>query len=740
MNNENHTQFISRRPVMQTPLPSVSESSQGKAPPLLQAGEQLGNYRLVRLLAQGGFADVYLGEHIHLGTEAAIKVLRTRLSSKDLLTFREEARIVARLRHTHIVTIFDFDVENGIPFLVMDYAPNGTLRQRHPKGSVLAPATIMPYLRQMADALQHGHDQQVVHRDVKPENMLVGHKDEILLSDFGIATMLQGARPQAEQKIIGTAVYMSPEQFQGQASPASDQYSLAIIAYEWLVGECPFKGSVSTVATQHLYELPPSLCQRNPQIPPALEQTVFRALAKGPEQRYANVAEFARAFATASPQEALILRDPGNYAGMAGMASPGVNNDQTSFIDFTPPVPTSGRPVSQHLNGNGRIVTQQANGKLIPQKQSGGLTRRAVIGGLAGIATLGAISSATVWAAKYSGLFAPAGKKAGAPVIAAMPTPKPTPVPPGKLITTYTGHSDTVTTVAWMPNNSTIIASGSQDTTVHVWRVTGGDIRKYSGHDDLVEDIAWSPDGQRIASASDDNTVQVWTAQQQDGQDLQYTHNSGKNVDAVSWELNGQLIASGGRDHRVHIWSSQDGTTAGTFTGHDGEVRSVAWSSDGQKIVSGADDNRVMVWNPNMIIGGNNGDNNGDGSQVVLNTFNHDDSVTSVAWMPKSSTTVASGSLDNTVRIWSLNGGDQATIKYTGHSKAVYSIAWSPDGQKIASASGDGTVQIWNASNGSHIYTYTGHNGKAVYAVVWSADGKYVASGADDNTVQVWTA
>src|SRR5947207_6388186 len=179
MNNENNTQFIAGRlvtPIRQTPIPPVPGSNNGKEQPLLQPGELLGHYRLMRLLAQGGFADVYLGEHIHLGTEAAIKVLRTRLSSKDLLTFREEARIVARLRHPHIVTVFDFDVRNGIPFIVMDYAPKGTLRQRHPKDSVLAPSAIIPYLNQVADALQHGHDQQVVHRDVKPENILVGYK------------------------------------------------------------------------------------------------------------------------------------------------------------------------------------------------------------------------------------------------------------------------------------------------------------------------------------------------------------------------------------------------------------------------------------------------------------------------------------------------------------------------------------------------------------------------------------
>src|SRR5579864_1804488 len=137
-------------------------------------GQQLGNYRLTRLLGQGGFADVYLGEQVYLGTNAAIKVLQTRLSNEsDLKWFVNDARTIARLSHPNIVRVLDFGVENETPFLVIEYAPNGTLRERHPPGSILPITTIVSYVKQVAAALQYAHDEKLIHRDVKPENMLL---------------------------------------------------------------------------------------------------------------------------------------------------------------------------------------------------------------------------------------------------------------------------------------------------------------------------------------------------------------------------------------------------------------------------------------------------------------------------------------------------------------------------------------------------------------------------------------
>src|SRR5258708_30845649 len=166
-------------------------------------GQRLGNYQLTRLLGEGGFAQVSLGEHIYLSTEAATKVLNPQVAN-DLDWFQPEACTIARLIHPNIVRVLEFGVEGNIPFLVQDYAPNGTLRQRHPTGTPLPLPTVVSYVKQVTEALQYAHDEKLIHRDVKPENMLLGRSNEVLLSDFGVALMSQTMLDQSLQDVAGT--------------------------------------------------------------------------------------------------------------------------------------------------------------------------------------------------------------------------------------------------------------------------------------------------------------------------------------------------------------------------------------------------------------------------------------------------------------------------------------------------------------------------------------------------------
>ena len=264
-----------------------------------RVGQQLGNYRLVALLGQGSFAQVYLGQHLRFKQQAAIKVLHARLTDKEAEHFQHEAETIATLAHPAIVRVLDFDVQEGVPFLVMDYAPNGSLRRRHPKGEVVPLPTIVSYVQQVASALQYAHKHKIIHRDVKPENMLLGRREEVLLSDFGLAAVAHSTGSLSVEAAVGTLPYMAPEQIQGHPRAASDQYALGIIVYEWLCGQRPFEGTLSELMTQHLCQPPPPLQDRAPTISPEVEQVVLRALAKDPKKRFASVQDFALALEAA---------------------------------------------------------------------------------------------------------------------------------------------------------------------------------------------------------------------------------------------------------------------------------------------------------------------------------------------------------------------------------------------------------------------------------------------------------
>lgn len=264
-----------------------------------RVGQRFGNYRFLRLLGEGGFAEVYLGEHAFLGTQAAIKVLQMRLAQELLKDFLQEARTLAHLEHPHIVRVLDFGLEESVPFLVMHYAPNGSLRQLHPRGSRLSLVDVVTYTQEIVAALHYIHEQKLIHRDVKPENMLVGRNQELLLGDFGVAVFSRNARDPRLHEASGTLAYMAPEQLCGEACTASDQYALAVVIYEWLCGSCPFAGTSAEIVQHHLHTPPPSLCEKAPYVSEAVEQVILKALAKDLRQRFADVREFGDALVSA---------------------------------------------------------------------------------------------------------------------------------------------------------------------------------------------------------------------------------------------------------------------------------------------------------------------------------------------------------------------------------------------------------------------------------------------------------
>lgn len=687
--------------------PTVPHSPHSVVPTTGRVGQQLGNYQLVQLLGRGGFAEVYLGEHVHLMTQAAIKVLHAQLDSFDLDNFREEARIVARLRHPHIVSVHDFDVKDGVPFLVMDYAPNGSLRQRHPAGSIVSFQLILSYLTQVAGALDYAHERRLVHRDIKPENMLMGWHEDILLSDFGIAVMAQATQSDKKYDVIGTLAYMAPEQFSGNAFPASDQYALAVVVYEWLCGSRPFIGTASELAAQHVNIDPPPLSKRNPDVPHTVEQVVLKALAKDPKQRYPTVGDFARAFSDVCPQIDVQSR----------------RNDGPVIV------------ANGHHSSTTVFVPEMALYDPVPQlpapKKPKRFSRRATLISLGGVAALGLSGGGLLWYARAHLWFAsPAHSHVGK-----SSTPSATPGPQiGTILYPYHGHADTVKALAWSPSDGVYIASASKDHTVRVWTTSSGaDQNTYIGHSDSVNAVTWSPDGQNIASASDDKTVQVWPALKGGSPQVTYTNHASP-VNAVAWSPVSSMpyIASGGNDQTVRLWNPGDGSDVVAWSKHTDVIHALAWSPDGKHLASASADHSVMVWDASST----------DSTAAPLITYQqHTDSVNAVAWSPDGKY-IASASSDTSVQIWNALSGGNPIVNYASkHTAAVNAVAWSPDGKYIASGSDDGTVRVWQSSDGQDIFTYNGHsvdNTNPVYGVMWSPDGKFIASASADKTVQVW--
>ena len=329
-----------------------------------RSGEHFGNYRLVRLLGQGGFAEVYLGQHLRLNQQAAIKVLHAHLTETEAEHFQQEAQTISALIHPFIIRVFDYDVQDGVPFLVMDYAPNGSLRQRYRKGSLVPLAQVVSFVKQVADALQYAHEQKFVHRDVKPENMLVGRRDEVLLSDFGIATVAHSSGSLSTKEAVGTLAYMAPEQIEGHPRTASDQYALGCVVYEWLCGARPFEGSPTEVMVQQLSMPPPPLHEKVATVPLGVEQVVLRALAKDPKARFPSVRDFAAALEEASqlassptsyiPSEQPLPGSPA-LAGLATIAVPDEAPSAPVVSSRSPETPAESN-TPPGLAGNGALA------------------------------------------------------------------------------------------------------------------------------------------------------------------------------------------------------------------------------------------------------------------------------------------------------------------------------------------------------------------------------------------------
>ncbi|HLZ64233.1 MAG TPA: serine/threonine-protein kinase [Ktedonosporobacter sp.] len=712
---------------------------------------RLGNYRLTQRLGRGGFAEVYLGEHIHLKTQVAVKVLLTQLTQETVETFRHEAQTIARLRHPSIVQVHDFGMQDGIAYLIMDYAPHGTLRQQQPRGTVFPLVTVVSYLKQVAEGLQYAHDQRLIHRDVKPENMLVGSRQEVLLSDFGIALTAHSSFSQHTQNVAGTILYMAPEQIQGHARPASDQYALGVVVYEWLCGNRPFQGTFTEIALQHTTKPPPSLRLFLPSLPVAIEQVVMTALQKDPQQRFPTVRAFAREFERACFQAnatvaasqfhmASPFSAPPTAPAVPSLSLPQNTPSGLRYDPFSPSgqvlmPPSSSTPFSSVADPSQPSPAMVRRGQ--PFRR---FSRRGAMIGIIGL--VAAASSGLTWLVLSQ--RAPTQSTPTTTPVSSGGSPIGSPatlLPATASLVTYTGHTDDVVAVDWSPNTLSL-ATAAQDGTAQVWSADSGQrLFAYSSqvvpvpsNDDALA-LRWSRDSKRLVVGFADGTAQAVDVMNK--KELFRYGNTSAQINSLAWSPDGNALALACGDGTVKVYEVASGKMITRFTGHLDSVAAVAWSHDGQRIASGSDDATVQVWSATT-------------GHPLLLFKQYTRKVSSVAWSADDSR-VVSCSWDNTAMIWDLPS-NRALLAYTKHKAGwLNAVAWSPDGRWIASAGEVGTVtgnvyigtrgtrdvnvHVWEAATGN---THAIYESLPVNALTWSPDGTRIATACSNGVSQVW--
>ncbi|HEY1351869.1 MAG TPA: protein kinase [Ktedonobacteraceae bacterium] len=757
-------------------------------------GQRIGNYRLVRLLGRGGFAEVYLAEHLYLNTQAAVKLLSTQLANESVEGFRNEAQMIAGLVHPRIVRVLDFGVEDSIPYLVMDYAPHGTLRQRHPRGTRLPLPLVVSYVQQIAGALQYAHERRLIHRDVKPENMLGGSNDEVLLSDFGIALVAQSSRYQKTQNIAGTLAYMAPEQIQAHPRPASDQYALGIVVYEWLGGQRPFQGTMTEIAIKHATAVPPPLRQLAPDLPQAAEHVVLTALRKDPHDRFPTVQAFAQALEQVSkqlsqsftlssastpvsgpfPSHPSVSQHPSVHTGAP---TAGRTSHPGSFSSATTAEPGTPAAASHPGSFSGSTTTEPppypGTPAASPYPPAWTPATPAHPGSFSG--------SATTEPPPYPG--APAASPYPPAWTPATPHPGPIPGP-----TTSAWQTPNQFTHTWQSGQPSLPAQGRRfSRRAAISALAGGAaavgsvvaytafissrngpsspqgqpgphatypgatptsatnttpttstpaLMTFSDHPKTIWAVSWSPDGKYIASASDDGTSHVWNVA---SRQRVFSYHSGiqpaqsdDGAYSVAWLPNSTGIAVGFGDGTAQIVNLAARRQIGTYDSTTGGDLS------GHLYAVAISPNSRYIALAGFF---------SDDVQIfdigtqrrVRALVGHTDSVWSLAWS-HNGRYLASGSADTTARVWDWQSGKLLLI-YDKQGDDVRTVSWSPDDTRIASSGLSGPVYIWTSDTGQTQLIYGTQADFEILAAAWSPDGRYIASaGGSDATTHVWNA
>ncbi len=703
-----------------------------------EKGNQIGDFKLIRELGHGGMGAVWEAEQLSLKRRVALKLLKPQLSMSPtaLQRFQREAEAGGRLQHPGIVQTYGVGEENGVHWIAQELIPTGfTLadalavqrKQRELPGTWYRQTAEM--FATLAEALEVAHQAGVIHRDIKPGNILIAEDDQPKVADFGLAQVQDDFALSRTGEFMGTPFYMSPEQAMSKRmglDHRSDVFSLGATLYETLTLVRAFDGDTSQqVFHKIVTEEPPDPQKLRSRIPRDLAVICGKCLEKSPDRRYSSMAELATDLRRYLNHAPILARPPSPLARAAKWCRR--------------------HPV---LAGSGGVA-------VVALVAITGLWRRAVTAEIATLEALGQVKSEQLatqterdrarialrqaeqssYAANISAAALALGNGNISEARARLDAC------PSELRGWEWGHLNmsvdpslltielteaSWTSLAWCPDGTRLVADVGS--TAQVFDATTGtsllslDPANLGPASPRVTSCAWNPDGVTLATGSRNGIVHIWNGFT--GQLLATMNGHQRSVDSVAWSPDGMLLVSGSGDHSLRIWEVSSGDWIKVVEGHEKGVTSVAWSPDGEYLLSGSMDHSVRIWN---AVSG----------EIVHILKGHQAGVMSIVWSPDG-TQFASASIDGTLRVWETSSGLIHQV-LEGHQGSVYSVAWSPDGTHLVSGSADSTLRLWDVATGSCQRVFQGHE-SSVRSTAWSPDGMRLASSSGDRTIRIWDA
>ncbi len=752
-------------------------------PPERSSSRQIGPYKLLQKLGEGGMGTVYMADQLEpLRRRVALKLIKSGMDSKQVVArFEAERQALAMMDHQNIAKVLDAGItEDGTPYFAMELVQGMPITKYCDREKLSIPDRLKLFV-QVCRALQHAHQKGVIHRDIKPSNVLVTQRDGVPVAkviDFGLAKALESELRLTDKtlftevgQVCGTLEYMSPEQAEMNElglDTRTDVYSLGVLLYELLTGSTPLgQDRIRKEAFHRVLQL------------------ILTEEAPRPSRRLSNSGE---AITGISDQRRI---EPRRLSGILKreldwIALKALEKDRNRRYDGAGSLAND---VQNYLDGD--VVTARPPSTGYRLRKAIRKHKAGFVSGTVFLLLLvaGLIGTGTMWlrASKAEIQATGEAKNAREAEAAALAAEAKSEVEKesaqqnliaaektlynanmllaernweeknigdlkqviehyksrddlkgfewaywnrrvhSELLTLH-GCTQSVDSVDFSPDGKRIVSGGglfhSQDPgEVKIWDAESGkELLNLEGELAQIWSVDFSPDGKRVVGSGGDSSVQVWDAN--DGKELLTLSGHTGPVWSVGYSPDNTRIVSGGQDQTVRVWDAVTGLELFKIQAHPEVVRSVSFSPDGKRIVSGSDARTVKVWD--AVTG-----------QQTLEIEGHQRGVVSVSFSADSRQ-IVSGGQDHTLSVWDAATA-QEKLTMTGHTGAVWGVRFSPNGKRIASVSKDKTVKLWDAETGKEIITFIGHT-NLIHGLSFSPDGQRIASGSRDNTVIVWDA